>query len=428
MRGLDGMAKNEVMGDASVLYWERIFVGAHIYMAAARDSMFVFAPEDSLYGVSVTPGTFERLKRGEAVEGYFAIVFCCHCRWPLPGNCYYVVILHRSQKSRIASRVAALLLRTFGDDGCSPVLGRNIHCVRVLGGIIYGAMTSKTREGIWHVWCEHVTFGKLPCLGSLAGCLDDDAELADETEAPTATVTAADAAAARAAGMSNPVVDSDDDDEQPAAAQGSALPGGQSATSVAPVIDDEPPAAPVETPRRASVEPQADVARLFADPKAETKCDAKMAAAHVPTPVSGKLVGKSHKLELLCKHQWAFHEKYGDDASPEAFHHVEWDTVTRGQSPSFMVPDKIVYEDECDLNSPELHAEFDAREKLRQTGFEVEVVKLAVPMSAEPLVPLAHTTTFGKTQDALVTKLRKDILDKADERFRALRTRTLSLT
>ena len=44
-------------------------------MAAARDSMFVFAPEDSLYGVSVSvsAGTFERLKRGEAVGGYFVV-------------------------------------------------------------------------------------------------------------------------------------------------------------------------------------------------------------------------------------------------------------------------------------------------------------------------------------------------------------------
>ena len=143
--------------------------------------------------------------------------------------------------------------------------------------------------------------------------------------------------------------------------------------------------------------------------------------------VSGCVLRREQSIRLKIG-RIDFHEKYDNDASPEAFHRVEWKTVTRGHSQPFMVPDKIVYEDECDLKSPALHAEFDAREKLRQTGFEVKVVKLAVPMGAEPLVPSTHTTTFGKTQEALVTKLRKDILAEADERFRALQTRTLPLT
>ena len=47
-------------------------------------------------------------------------------------------------------------------------------------------------------------------------------------------------------------------------------------------------------------------------------------------PVRGRLVGKRQTLKLLCKHQFAFHEKYGNDASPDAFESVQcqWAAAT----------------------------------------------------------------------------------------------------
>lgn len=62
-------------------------MAASLYIAgSAPERLFLFKPEDSLYGVSeLNDGDYALLGRGETVQGCYALVFCCPTRVQING-------------------------------------------------------------------------------------------------------------------------------------------------------------------------------------------------------------------------------------------------------------------------------------------------------------------------------------------------------
>ena len=100
VRDLPGFDQNLACRAAQEPYWERTFVGSQIYMAGTdAGRIFLFKPADSLSSVkdvTFTPTEFDRLERGECVEGCYALCFCCPTRVRIEGS----LNLERSRSGR----------------------------------------------------------------------------------------------------------------------------------------------------------------------------------------------------------------------------------------------------------------------------------------------------------------------------------------
>ena len=184
-------------------------------------------------------------------------------------------------------------------------------------------------------------------------------------------------------------------------------------------VEESQPEASVTAKRAQSELLKHPKALLKGDPEAERKCNEALGV--LMPPVRGKFKGERPTLRRLCKHQCAFHMRYGTNASPTALDGPSENWFERKEGKNYRVP-KIVFEDKSDIESDEVVKEFVRRDALITAGgFPVNLVTLAVPMGDEPQVPRVPSTSYSSTRDATIVKLRKEIRDKANKRECELR-------